>query len=244
MPPQTKPEDKVGGLPWGLPAERYPICQECGKGQSLLIQLIHHPERLDLGRPGRNLFVFQCNSSDDNANICATWNGNSSANACFILEPEELTNDITPMPEDEPYLEVEAHIIDWWIGEDGIPGEQVTLNGDSCELSREELYKIFRQKAGYSGTRLGGFPDWVQDSWEAPRPNWKFVGQLSGEYRLAEEPSWKARKSPKGKTGHIHKWHGQDWGFSGPNLGDAGVSYIFVRLSEGQPEGHYFWQCA
>ena len=46
MPPQTKPEDKVGGLPWGLPSERYPICCDCGKSQSLLIQLVHHPERL------------------------------------------------------------------------------------------------------------------------------------------------------------------------------------------------------
>ena len=239
MPPQTKPEDKVGGLPWGLPSERYPICRDCGKSQSLLIQLVHHPERLDLGRPGRNLFVFQCNHD---AGGCATWAGGYGANACFILEPEDLVNQLTPLPKDDPYVEVEAHIIDWVRGDDGIPQEKVTPNGDFCELTDDEFDEVYQQPTPRVGMRLGGVPTWWQDSCEAPRPDWKFVGQLYGEYCLAEEPSTEAKRSAKGQTGHIHQWRDGEWGFNGPNLG-CGTGYIFIRLQTEKPEGWFFWQC-
>ncbi|MEO0377192.1 MAG: hypothetical protein AAF329_21790 [Cyanobacteria bacterium P01_A01_bin.17] len=241
MPPQTQPEDKVGGLPWGLPIERYPICRDCGKSQSLLLQLVHHPERLNLGRPGRNLFVFQCNHD---AGGCASWEGSSGANACFVLEPEELANHTTPLPKDDPYLEVEARIINWIVGDDGISQEKVTPDGVFCDVSDAELDAVYEQQKGYGGTRLGGVPNWVQDHNEAPQPDWKFVGQLYGEYRLFEEPSTSAKDSPRGKTGHIYPRRDGEWGFSGPNLGDAGLGYIFIQLQTGKPEGWFFWQCS
>lgn len=242
MPPQTKPEDKVGGLPWGLPTERYPTCRKCGKSQSLLLQLIHHPERLDLGRPGRNLFVFQCNHDPGG---CPTWSGDSGANACFILEPEELTGQMTPMPADNPWLEIEARIIDWIDNDDGISPEQVISDGMLRYVPWEERSELngilLKQDEDYwGGLRLGSIPFWVQEP-QIPSPNWKFIGEMGETYLLPEEPSTKAKNSPKDRVGHIYQRRDGRWCFTGPNLG-TGSGYIFIRLQD-KPGGHFFWQC-
>ncbi|MEM6713496.1 MAG: hypothetical protein AAF622_00330 [Cyanobacteria bacterium P01_C01_bin.147] len=238
MPPQTKPEDKVGGLPWGLSAERYPICRDCGKSQSLLLQLIHHPERLDLERPGRNLFIFQCNHDPGG---CATWDSDSGANACFILEPEELTGQMAPMPTDNPWLEIEARVVDWIEGDDGILAEQVLPNRTLGDYEYDKFNDLLlKSNRYYQGLRLGSIPFWVQIP-EIPLPNWKFAGEMGEAYTLAEEPSPEGKTSPKDRVGHIHQLPDGKWGFTGPNLG-TGNGYLFVRLQE-KPEGCFFWQC-
>ena len=79
LPEQTKLEEKFGGVPWGLDEELWPTCADCGKHQSLLAQLVHDDTRLNLGREGRVLLVFQCNHSPG---MCETETGGSGANAC------------------------------------------------------------------------------------------------------------------------------------------------------------------
>src|SRR4051812_31638522 len=59
-PEGARAPERLGGVPWGLPARLWPRCSQCGKSLSLLAQFDHHSERLDLGRPGRRLFVFHC----------------------------------------------------------------------------------------------------------------------------------------------------------------------------------------
>ena len=54
---QTCLRSKLGGVPWGLPVERWPVC--CGQPQKLLAQLCHQPPMLDLGAPGAVLHLFQ-----------------------------------------------------------------------------------------------------------------------------------------------------------------------------------------
>ena len=44
------PVDKLGGLPWGMPSDLWPLCKACAKPQSLLAQFSHHDQRL--ARPG------------------------------------------------------------------------------------------------------------------------------------------------------------------------------------------------
>jgi hypothetical protein len=96
LPPQAALEDKFGGLPWGLPVTRWPLCAGCGQPQSLLAQLRHHRERLDLGRDGRVLHVFQC---ADWANTgCSPFEWGRGRSACFVLEPGELRSGLTPPP--------------------------------------------------------------------------------------------------------------------------------------------------
>lgn len=60
LPPQQGLEDKLGGLPWGLPLERWPFCRFCQQPMNHLLQLQHHPQRLDLGRKDGVLLGFQC----------------------------------------------------------------------------------------------------------------------------------------------------------------------------------------
>lgn len=143
LPLQTQLEDKVGGLPWGLPIEKYPICCDCGRSQSLIAQLVHHPQRLDLGKLGRTLLVFHCNRGS----TCAAWEGGYGANACLIIEPEELTDKPTPLPPDAPPLEVDARILAWEMDDDGIPAERVAADGRvlgvSSHTERMNFYDRF-----------------------------------------------------------------------------------------------------
>ena len=109
-------KEKLGGIPFGLIDEEYPFCKECGIPMSLLSQFEHNSERLNLGREGRAMFVFQCN----NEKICEAWDAESGANSCFIAEPENLTGEFTKLPEKEFYLEKEKIITNWVQSDDGI----------------------------------------------------------------------------------------------------------------------------
>jgi uncharacterized protein YwqG len=218
--PQEKLEDKLGGLPWGLKTEQYPICRHCGKSQSLLAQFVHNPERLDLGKSGRALFVFQCNYDPGG---CPTWEGGSGANACFVLDPDELSGKLTPMPTDSPRIEPEAHVLEWLPHDDEISSSEVFAFYDEQlhnNLSDETLDGI------YTGTKLGSVPEWVQSSSEAPE-GWTFIGQLSDSYELLQETYPSLENSA----------------CNGPNFGDAGIGYIFLRYQSGKPDGWFFWQC-
>src|SRR5262245_15947067 len=86
LPPQRGLEDKFGGLPWGLRTDLWPMCRHCGRPQSLLAQLSHDDQRLDLGRDGRVLFVFQCCHPPwkRDPRECESWSSAAGANACLI----------------------------------------------------------------------------------------------------------------------------------------------------------------
>ena len=96
---ETAAQDKFGGIPWGLGRQQWPRCRNCGKSQSLRAQLVHDREWLDLGRAGCVLFVFQCNHDPG---MCSTWDGCSGANACFVVEPEDLGHALAELPGDLP----------------------------------------------------------------------------------------------------------------------------------------------
>ncbi|MBD2666787.1 hypothetical protein B6N60_04795 [Richelia sinica FACHB-800] len=229
LPPQEKLEEKLGGLPWGLKPEQYPICSHCGGSQSLLAQFVHNPERLDLGKLGRTLLVFQCNH---NPGECPTWEGGSGANACFVLDPDELSDGLTPMPADSPPIEPEARIVDWLAQDDGISLDQVSAF--YADEQRWNLPDEMRDRV-YTETKLGSVPEWVQSSSEAPGERWIFIGQLSSSYKFFQKPAT--------QNGIYIYPSSQHWVCDGPNFGDAGIGYIFLRHQSGKPGGWFFWQC-
>lgn len=229
--PDQAARERLGGVPWGLPIHQWPKCRDCGKSQSLLAQLEHHPDRLDLGREGRVLFAFQC---AHDPGMCATWEAFSGANACLIVEPEALGATPTRVPDDAPPIDPEVHIIDWIENDD-----RVVANVANAFFSEDTFIELtMEQLAGVTwSTRLGGLPRWMQSPDEAPKPGWRFAGQLDGTYSFLSPPipcpSWVSvdQENFEGRT-HLA---------NGPNFG-GGLAYVFLRHAGGLPEGCIFWQ--
>jgi len=261
LPEQTKLEDKFGGLPWGLPVDQWPTCAECGQHQSLLAQLAHDDLRLNLGGPGRVLFVFQCNWDPG---MCETWSGTSGANACFVLGPEQLKNGLVAAPVDGLDLNNEARASLWLEKDDGVD-EKYRHHFFADHLPEPLPREIYC--APTPVTRLGSVPTFIQSPSEAPQDGWRFVGQLDGNYSFySEVPSpeevgcqvghktsekWQY-KAPKMVNPKAPPWVAAAssakseirWFCEAANFGDAGLGYIFLYDAEPYPEGYFFWQCS
>ncbi len=233
LPAQAALQDKLGGLPWGLRPSDWPKCRECGKSQSLLAQFVHDPARLDLGRAGRVLSVFQCNHDPG---MCSTWEGGSGANACLVMEPESLIAGISPLPSDSPVVEREARAVEWLERDEGISAAQAARFfswDDLRQLPESEI-----RKATLS-TKLGGVPSWIQSPDEAPKDGWRFIGQLNSFYSFLLPPSVNVSGVSEDKN-HLEGRSHYCWG---PNFGDCGIGYLFLRDMTAVPEGWFFAQC-
>jgi hypothetical protein len=252
LPPQTSLQDTFGGSPFGLPPHRWPFCRECHAPMALIAQLGHHPERLDLGREGRVLFVFQCG----NAGECETWSAKSGANAALVLEPDELLDGPTPVPDGAP-RETEVRVLGWRTGEDLVAPAQAHafLPGSADRDVPEDV-----RESVASGTRLGSVPLWIQSPDEAPRTPWRFVAQLDslhtfeGQPPPADEGGFTVTRKVEGR--YVHEVparprpgappgvsvDGDGYSCNAANYGDAGIGYVFVRSDGARPEALFFWQ--
>ena len=236
LPEQAKLEDKLGGVPWGLPQDSWPVCSDCDKHLSLLAQFVHDEARLDLGRAGRVLFVFQCNHDPG---MCDDWAGGSGANACFVLEPEDLSEGLTQLPDDSPPTVLEVRIVGWREMDDGVAEDQAAEFFDDeqfGELPEELLARL------PNVTHLGGVPSWVQSPEEAPKDGWRFLGQLDSFYSFYTPPASEIPNvypNPQQYLGRTHICQG-------PNFGDGGMAYLFLSPGDEEdelPAGWFFWQC-
>lgn len=176
-PPQDHLEDKFGGLPWGLPLSRWPVCSKCGRRQSLIAQLMHDDDRLDLGKSGRVLHIFQCGEWLEQT--CPAMEPGSGANSCFIVDRRELREGVTE-PAQSIKTGVESRVISWAAKEDGIdPSQyQAFFNEHSwLSLDEETTSKV------YLGTKVGSVPAWDQSPRFSLPPeglaDWRFVVQVS-----------------------------------------------------------------
>jgi hypothetical protein len=95
--------EKLGGLPVGLPAEKWPVCGCCGELMHFVGQFRHEPSRLSLGRAGRILYVFQCSDTGG-----CSWNDTAEATVGFVLEPEDVLPSVTDAPAEAPEPLMEA----------------------------------------------------------------------------------------------------------------------------------------
>lgn len=220
LPVQSSLEDKYGGLPWGLPSERWPRCAACGGPQYLLAQLRHHRDRLDLGRKCQVLFVFACN---DAFSRCPTWDMNLGANSCFLLDEEELAEGLTlpPISHDFPqrhldrWLDEQVHpewrVTRWREGDDGIPksypGYFGLIQGLPDGYDENEYQSYW--SAVPQATKLGSVPFWIQFP-QLP-PGGRFLGQIDSNCCQA--------------------------------FGDNGIGYIFLTGPASTLRGWFLWQC-
>ncbi len=247
LPEQKALEDKLGGLPWGLPAEKWPMCAMCTRPQSLLAQFVHDEERLNLGKTGRVLFIFQCNYEPGE---CETWDASSGANSCFVLDAEELTEKLTESPSSDLTVETEARVEEWI--------RKVE------DLEQASLVSPYKPNTTFS-TKLGGLPSFIQSEEEAPSDGYRFIGQLDFLYNFyseipaandvgcsvikfrrprKEEPERRKPNAPPYFIQELAPSSEVRWYCDGPNFGDAGTGYIYLKLEDTTAKGHFFWQCS
>lgn len=178
-PPQNEAMDKFGGLPWGMPAGQWPRCTTCKHSMALVAQLFHHDQRLNLGAPGRCLFVFMC--STPISGCSETFDPKSGNNSSFVLEPGELAAGLTRPPDSDAswpiwsaqcsglaglrhldgkaWINVEAQVLGWREQDDGVDpaGAPAFMDFNGYwDLPRDQRQRI------YSRTKLGGAPYWLQ----------------------------------------------------------------------------------
>jgi hypothetical protein len=168
--------------------------------------------------------------------MCSTWEGSSGANACFVTEPEDLVAGLAPLPSYSPLVEREARIIEWLERDDGITEEVAAHFFSLTEFSRmaeSEMAKVT------TSTKLGSVPSWIQSPDEAPKDGWRFVGQLDSTYSFLHAPT----VSVSGINEDTEHWEGRSHYCEGPNFGDGGIAYLFLRNTSTVPEGWFFWQC-
>lgn len=218
---QSQFQEKLGGLPWGLPTDKWPHCAECGAPLTHLFSLEHHPERLNLGREGRVVLVFQCN---DDPGMCETWSASSGANAVLFLDRDEQVTSLTICPKVDVEVENEVRIDAWQEAEDEVDplnfaayfddSQQWALHREVWETEEGEYWQPM-----FEGTKLGSVPHWIQSASEGPKAPFQFVGQFQSWHQVAEESVTTA------------------------NYGDMGTAYLFIHADPEAPHGEFFWQC-
>ena len=87
--------------------------------------------------------------------VCSSWEGGSGANACFVTEPEQLTDSLSPTPPDAPPLEREARIVEWLERDDG-KADPITAMVQTLETAELPTYSCAvrlpaHQMVGFSG---------------------------------------------------------------------------------------------
>ena len=235
-PGSTDGLEKLGGLPEGLPAERHPRCAQCGGAMTLIALFEHHPDRLPLGREGRRLYIFMC---DVDPGACSSWEIDSGANACLVVEPEDVDPSSPGEVAGAPVLE-EAVITGWTGCDDGVDeGLRAQFFSDDAYFGSGEdpglPEDVIEQVA--METKLGGVPSWVQGAGEGPE-DWDFLGQIDSQLRFRRPPRRIEPWMSPGADSEVAYWG------PGPNLGDCGIAYLFADRRRDPPAVAMFWQCS
>jgi len=115
--------------------------------------------------------------------LCATWDGNSGANACFVCEAEDLIEGTTNAPYEANPADHEMRVAGWERRMDCVSVDLVPAFFDERLLYA--LPDTVRKSVTVS-TRAGGVPQWIQGPTEAPKSSagWRFAAQLDSSYSL------------------------------------------------------------
>ena len=183
-PPQTRLIPKLGGLPWGLPADMWPRCRECSMPMALLAQLPHHGPALDFGDSHWVLHLFQCTTAG-----CSTWSYDEGCNTAFMLPRDAVGEGLTQAPQatrERPVyawvtgstpVEHSMHGELWFTGwqehEDAIPQHMSPAYFDFDRFGALPEEFQFPHHFGYRlRTKAGGVPYWTVNGPDKvpPRP--------------------------------------------------------------------------
>lgn len=159
--------DRQGGLPVGLPSDRWPACRSCDVPLGFLAQLSHHPRRLDLGVAGSVLYAFSCRSASCQG---AVGHPHARTGAQTVIVEEHPSGVVAPLLTDAPPPIAPAQALGHWQeAEEAVPS--VLSNGLLYGLDQREhrwpdeprahraLAELQSNEAA-RGTKTGGFVVW------------------------------------------------------------------------------------
>lgn len=176
--------NKIGGLPWGFPIDRWPTC--CGHPQRLLAQLRHERPMLDLGSPGAVLHLFQC------LECCGV---DDCGRGVVLLHESDLGHGLVKIEGYDVKPELgESQIGELWIDgweerDDGIPSARLQEFFDEKKLWKlqDELSEI-DWFAGQERTKFVGSPRWTGNGPSFEPPPFEFLFQLDSYLFLDGPP--------------------------------------------------------
>lgn len=174
---------KFGGIPWGLPTYRWPVCRQCGLPMSSLAQI---PVRGHLDQAGplagredvsdRVLHVFVC----ERPTICFFWDPLEGANAAFFSALDALGASGSDAAVPDASVLPEIWIQGWVAHDDPVPDE---LAPDFLDETR--FWNLPDEVAaphafeGSLRTKLGGVPYWTGNGpQQVPRPPFRYLAQI------------------------------------------------------------------
>ena len=169
---------------------------------------------------------------------CEPWKAGSGANACVVVEPEDLTDAPALHPAQEGPVEREAFVHGWLTGDDLVTPELYPLFFGDEKVRREQVPEEVEDSLVWA-TRLGSAPTWeLEESHEG----FQFLGQMYSELSFYRAPpeglelrAWQTRRE---------KMQPRTYALEGPNFGDMEMAYLFCKNREdgGVPEVVFFWQ--
>jgi hypothetical protein len=256
QPPQRKFRSKFGGLPWGLPVERWCRCQQCGTPMSLLAQLSHDPPALDLGGPDHVLHLFQCQE-------CFGFDSGQGNDAVFV-PAKSLGKGLTDPPEPLDKLVGELWINGWTEQDDGFDPALAKIIFDQkkwMQLPNSIVHSMFERHRW--PTKMGGLPYWTGNGpLQKPRRGYEFLFQLDciefeGTPPTPDEVGGMVIiTNPKGDQDHrepgpektrrnapwyLHAFEKGRFFASITNLGTDGTAYVFINRRSNPPKVYWFW---
>ena len=272
LPPQTQLTENFGGLPWGLPLNKWPICAECGNPQTHLATFVHQAGRLDLGKEGRVMLIFQCNHSP-NETDCETYEAGSGANAVVFLDAAEIGTGLTLPPAPGATKEIEMRVVEWTEQQDLITPDLEPSFYDAVEhwnlyLEHEAIYNSVAD-----GAKLGSVPGWIQEGVKVDSA-FHFAAQLGYAYHFpdplptADQIGATISVSVRDEAGRFAGRqitepvnpdpmirgkiyvsditlgrYGSGFDVEAAEFGDGGSGYVFVNPDPDTPQGLFMWQC-
>lgn len=235
--PPSKYQDQFGGLPWGFPVEKWPVCEYCHTPLSFLAQLKHDENHLPLGKEGRILYLFHCDTQEKG---CPSYEAESGANSVIILDPEELTHGpVSNHPESLSILPCAT--VDKWEQckepSSSHPSEPFDYHS---WLAFDDLTYIDSIEPL---TRLGGTPDWLQipEPYSSP---YYFAGQIYHQLEISQVETFQVKETEHFRSLQLSALESEKTPEKLPfaHFGDNGMGYLFVHPDPDQPTGYFLWQ--
>ena len=212
---------KFTGTPWLNASEHWPLCPNCNKPMHLILQLNLNelPESLR-GRFGSGLlqFFYCTNIETDCEIVCQGWEPFSKIKLVRIVQVDNIS-----VEEQVPKIEnlSPAHLIVGWEEKEDYPdcyqGTEDTNIMHGIMLNNDEYDFLYEQEMYVSGTKLAGWPTWIQNH---QYPNCPTCNQPMNQFVFQLDP----------EDNHPCTW------------GDWGKGYL-LQCPEHKVQLALVWQC-